>query len=225
MRLTFEGETFDDLMAQVQLFIRQAGAVTGEMARHGVSEEYQSDSPDAFVPDFKDDFDPDLDQKKLDDPLPDEMLAPEKKTSRRKLGSKPKPTSPGVVPTLLDLAKVTDPDGTIAAVVEILNETNEVLDEMSKKPLEPDTAKPSRRKGNGKIQPTAIGQNLDEEITDTDLMKAASSAAQVLTPKEVQQIVADSGVQTVGELPQEERRDFINVLNTVLSKANDCSPT
>ena len=34
-------------------------------------------------------------------------------------------------PTLLDLAKVTDPDGSIAAVVEILNETNEVLDEMS----------------------------------------------------------------------------------------------
>ena len=34
-------------------------------------------------------------------------------------------------PTLLDLAKVTDPDGSIAAVVEILNETNEVLADMS----------------------------------------------------------------------------------------------
>ena len=33
-------------------------------------------------------------------------------------------------PTLLDLAKVTDPDGKIATVVEILNETNEVLDDM-----------------------------------------------------------------------------------------------
>ena len=191
MRLTFEGETFDDIMVQVQLFIRQAGAVPEEMASQGVSEEYKSDSPDAFVPDFKDDFDLGSDQKKLDDPLPDEMLAPEKKTSRRKLGSKPKPTSSSVVET----------------------------------PLAPDTAKPSRRKGNSKLQPTAIGQNLDDEITDTDLMKAASSAAQVLTPKEVQQIVADSGVQTVGELPQAERRDFINVLNTVLSKANDCSPT
>ena len=190
MRLTFEGETFDDIMVQVQLFIRQAGAVPEEMARQGVSEEYKSDSPDAFVPDFKDDFDLGSDQKKLDDPLPDEMLAPEKKTSRRKLGSKPKPTSSGVVET----------------------------------PLAPDTAKPSRRKGNSKIQPTAIGQNLDDEITDTDLMKAASSAAQVLTPQEVQQIVADSGVQTVGELPQAERRDFITLLNTVLSKANDASP-
>ena len=33
-------------------------------------------------------------------------------------------------PTLLDMAKRLDPDGQIAAVVEILNETNEVLDDM-----------------------------------------------------------------------------------------------
>jgi len=34
-------------------------------------------------------------------------------------------------PTLLDLAKVTDPDGQIALVAEILNETNEILDDMT----------------------------------------------------------------------------------------------
>ncbi len=34
-------------------------------------------------------------------------------------------------PTLLDLAKATDPDGKIASIVEILNETNEVLADMS----------------------------------------------------------------------------------------------
>jgi len=34
-------------------------------------------------------------------------------------------------PTLLDLAKRTDPDGKISTVVEILNETNEVLDDMT----------------------------------------------------------------------------------------------
>lgn len=34
-------------------------------------------------------------------------------------------------PTLLDLAKVTDPDGSIAKIVEILNQTNEVLDDMT----------------------------------------------------------------------------------------------
>ena len=34
-------------------------------------------------------------------------------------------------PTLLDLAKATDPDGRIATIVEILNETNEILEDMS----------------------------------------------------------------------------------------------
>lgn len=34
-------------------------------------------------------------------------------------------------PTLLDLAKRTDPDGRIATIVEILNQTNEVLDDMT----------------------------------------------------------------------------------------------
>lgn len=34
-------------------------------------------------------------------------------------------------PTLLDLARVTDPDGKIADVVELLNETNEILDDMT----------------------------------------------------------------------------------------------
>ena len=33
-------------------------------------------------------------------------------------------------PTLADVAKATDPDGKIATIVEILNETNEVLDDM-----------------------------------------------------------------------------------------------
>jgi len=34
-------------------------------------------------------------------------------------------------PTLLDLAKMMDPDGKIAQIVEILNETNEILEDMS----------------------------------------------------------------------------------------------
>lgn len=34
-------------------------------------------------------------------------------------------------PTLLDLARASDPDGKISAIVEILNETNEILDDMT----------------------------------------------------------------------------------------------
>lgn len=36
-----------------------------------------------------------------------------------------------IAPTLVDLAKMTDPDGTIAPVVEILNEQNDILDDMT----------------------------------------------------------------------------------------------
>jgi hypothetical protein len=38
---------------------------------------------------------------------------------------------PSTNPTLLDLAKMTDPDGSIATIAEILNETNEILDDMT----------------------------------------------------------------------------------------------
>jgi len=39
-------------------------------------------------------------------------------------------TLSAVHPTLLDLAKISDPDGKVATVVEILNATNEILDDM-----------------------------------------------------------------------------------------------
>ena len=40
-------------------------------------------------------------------------------------------TLASINPTLMDLAKRSDPDGRIATIVEILNETNEVLDDMT----------------------------------------------------------------------------------------------
>jgi len=178
MKLTFEAETFCDLVHAVQFFIRQAEAIPGEMAKHGMDESTLTDSPDAFVPDFKDDFGS-TDKKKLDDPLPEKMAEPKK--SRRKLGGNSKTKPPSVVEKLL-----TPPD----------------------------------QKGNSKLKPTAIGQNLDDEITDIDLMKAASAAAKVLTPKEVKQVLEDIGVLAVGEISQDERRAFIDTLNTLLSDAN-----
>ena len=40
-------------------------------------------------------------------------------------------TLSSINPTLADLAKVTDPDGSISDVVEILNQTNEILLDMT----------------------------------------------------------------------------------------------
>ncbi len=67
-------------------------------------------------------------------------------------------------PTLLDLANVTDPDGKIAAVVEVLQEKNEVLDEMSwvtgnlttghRTTIRTGLPTPTWRKLNSGVQPT-----------------------------------------------------------------------
>ena len=67
-------------------------------------------------------------------------------------------------PTLADLAKVTDPDGSIADVVEILNSTNEILTDMSwqegnlttghRSSIRSGLPSPTWRKLYGGVQPT-----------------------------------------------------------------------
>ncbi|MBT7453088.1 MAG: hypothetical protein HN796_04315 [Gemmatimonadetes bacterium] len=67
-------------------------------------------------------------------------------------------------PTLADLAKVTDPDGSIADVVEILNSTNEILSDMSwqegnlttghRSSIRSGLPSPTWRKLYGGVQPT-----------------------------------------------------------------------
>ena len=67
-------------------------------------------------------------------------------------------------PTLADLAKVTDPDGSIADVVEILNATNEILDDMTwmegnlttgnRSSIRAGLPAPTWRKMHGGVQPT-----------------------------------------------------------------------
>ena len=58
------------------------------------------------------------------------------------------------------------------------------------------------------------------EISDGDVAKAASSAAQVLTPKVVQEVKGEYGVNNVQELDQDQRRSFIDQLNAKLEEAN-----
>ena len=76
-------------------------------------------------------------------------------------------------PTILDLAKRKDPDGKIAVVVEILNETNELLDEMSwvegnletgnRTTVRTGIPAPTWRKLYGGVQPT---KSTKAQITD-----------------------------------------------------------
>jgi len=180
MRLTFEADTFGDIIRQVQLFIHQTEAVPGEMSKLGMDENTQTDSPDAFVPDFKDDFDPHLLEKKLDDPLPEAMAEPKQVRKKKKLTPKKKKAEPA--------------------------------------------KKSSRRKGNGVANPakaaTSVGTDVGLEISDRDVGKAASAAAQTLTPKVVQKIKGEYGVDNVAQLDQDQRREFIDQLNGLLEEAN-----
>lgn len=77
-------------------------------------------------------------------------------------------------PTLLDLAKRQDPNGSIAAVVEILNETNEILDDMSwvignlttghRTTVRTGIPTPTWRKMYGGVQPT---KSTTAQVTDS----------------------------------------------------------
>ena len=76
-------------------------------------------------------------------------------------------------PTLLDVAKATDPDGSIASIVEILNETNEVFDDMTfvegnlptghRTTIRTGIPAPTWRKLYGGVQPT---KSTNAQVTD-----------------------------------------------------------
>lgn len=76
-------------------------------------------------------------------------------------------------PTLADLAKVTDPDGSIADVIEILNQTNEILEDMTwlegnlttgnRSSIRTGLPSPTFRKMYGYVQPT---KSRAAQITD-----------------------------------------------------------
>lgn len=91
-------------------------------------------------------------------------------------------------PTLLDLAKRTDPDGQIAAVVEILNATNEVLDDMTwvegnlptgnRTTIRSGIPAPTWRKLYGGVQPT---KSTTVQVTDnTGMLEAYAEVDKAL---------------------------------------------
>lgn len=83
-------------------------------------------------------------------------------------------------PTLLDLARRSDPDGTIADIVEILNQTNEILDDMMwvegnlvtghRTTIRAGLPTPTWRKMYGGVQPT---KSRTVQVTDTTGMLEA----------------------------------------------------
>jgi hypothetical protein len=118
-------------------------------------------------------------------------------------------------PTLLDLAKRTDPDGQIATVVELLNETNEVLTDMSwvegnlatghRTTVRTGIPAPTWRKMYGGVQPT---KSTTAQITDDCGMLEAYA--------EVDKALADLNGNTAAFRMSEDRA-FIEGLSQEVS--------
>jgi|GEM_PF-6431304 hypothetical protein len=84
-----------------------------------------------------------------------------------------------------------------------------------------DSAGPRRSRRSAEPEPAAeeprrrrrVEEPKDDRITDADLTKAASQAGEKLTPKLVMRIIKeDYGVETVNEIPQDKRREFLDTL-------------
>lgn len=118
-------------------------------------------------------------------------------------------------PTLLDLARRTDPDGSIAAVAEILNEVNEVLPEMTwqegnqmtghRSTIRSGLPAPTWRKMYGGVQPT---KSTTVQVTDAVGMLEAYA--------EVDKALADLNNNTA-EFRLSEDRPHIEGINIEIS--------
>lgn len=119
-------------------------------------------------------------------------------------------------PTLLDLARRTDPDGSIADVVEILNQTNEVLDDMvwqegnlatgHRTTIRTGLPTPTWRKMYGGVQPT---KSRTAQITDNCGMLEAYA--------EVDKALADLNGNTA-EWRLSEETPFIEGMSEEIAK-------
>lgn len=114
-------------------------------------------------------------------------------------------------PTLLDLARVTGPDGKVVSVIEILNETNEILDDMvwmegnlatgHRTSVRTGLPIPTWRKMYGGVQP---GKSTSATITDSCGMLEAYA--------EVDKALADLNGNT-GAFRTNEDRAFLEGMN------------
>lgn len=126
-------------------------------------------------------------------------------------------------PTLLDVANATDPDGNIADVVEILNETNEILDDMvvmegnlstgNKTTIRTGIPAPTWRRFYGGVQPT---KSTRATVTDSAGMMEAYA--------EIDKALADLNGNAAAFRLQEDRAHIEGMsqeMATSLFTAND----
>jgi hypothetical protein len=119
-------------------------------------------------------------------------------------------------PTLLDLAKALDPDGVVADIVEILNETNAVLDDMTfvegnlitghRSVIRTGIPLPTWRRMYGGVQPN---KSTNVQVTDTTGMLEAYG--------QVDKALADLNGNTMAFRASEDRPHLEGVAQTIAS--------
>lgn len=119
-------------------------------------------------------------------------------------------------PTLLDLAKASDPDGAIADIVEIMNETNEVLEDMTyiegnlttgnRSVIRTGIPTPTWRKMYGGVQPS---KSTNVQVTDTCGMLEAYG--------KVDKALADLNGNTMAFRASEDRPHVEGIAQTIAS--------
>ena len=117
-------------------------------------------------------------------------------------------------PTLLDLAKTLDPDGSTAEIIEILNETNEVIEDMTfiegnlptghRTTIRSGIPLPTWRKMYGGVQPN---KSTNVQITDTTGMLEAYG--------EVDKALADLNGNSMAFRAQEDRAHIEGIGETI----------
>lgn len=120
-------------------------------------------------------------------------------------------------PTLLDLARTLDPDGKVADIVEILNQTNEILDDMSwqegnlptghRTTIRTGIPAPTWRKLYGGVQPN---KSTTVQVTDTCGMLEAYA--------EVDKALADLNGNTAAFRLSEDRAHIEGIAEELASK-------
>ena len=103
---------------------------------------------------------------------------------------------------------------TVKDVIDILRETEPIEAD------DPPVRKRKSRVGKGSSKAASKAKKapapVSDEITDADLSKAASIAAGEITPLKVTAILEQFGVGQVSELKDEQRREFLDLLDEAI---------
>ncbi len=192
MKITFEG-SLDQIVSDIRDFMYVTSETVREPASHGCSRLEENEIEEFVISDTPEEAE-------------DAIEAPE------------------------EIAKVLEPEATVEE--EVIEGMKEAVEHVKVEAPEP--AKKSRRRGPApkveakpqteeaveepvKSEPEGKEKSNGKVFTDADMAKAASAAAQAITPPAVKEILGQFGVAFTGQLDQGQRAEFIDLLDAAVT--------